>query len=356
MAEFIGFQPNDYFNSVLWTGTGVAIGSGGTAITGVGFQPDLTWIKRRENTDHNCLFDPLRGATEIIHTSSTDAETASAESLASWNSDGFVVGNLGEVNGTTQSMIAWNWKAGTTGTDLSAGTITPSASTIDTTRKFGIYKYVGNGVDGATMAHGLGAVPNAIIIKRLDATYDWQVGQSYLTAGNGNDWDNMIKINSNSNSDASSAYWYDTTPTSTLITLGSHDGCNGNTNTYIMYVWCDVPGMQKFGMFHGNGNANGSAINLGFRPALLITKRLSTSQWNMFSDTIPGYNLTPNRTFANTNAAQSTSTTNSVDFLANGFKLRGSGDETNGNQNNYIYFAWSKFPTVSSNDIPGVAR
>mgnify|MGYP003135889659 CR=1 FL=1 len=364
MAAYISFEPKDFFNILTYTGDGTAARS----LTGLGFLPAMSWIKCATEGYNHTLYDAVRGAGsgKALEPSTTQDEGGVGDAtygyISSFDADGISVaeGSGGSEifnNADAETYLNWNWKAGTT-SGIAAGsqTITPSSYSIDTTRKFGIYAYTGNGTGGATISHGLGSAPNAIIIKRLDTDYEWQVGQSYTTEGDGNDWGSAFVLNTNAVSSNNVAYWNDTDPTSTLITLGDHNSCNGSTYTYIMYAWCDVPGMQKFGMYMGNGNANGAQVNLGFRPALLITKRLSTSQWNMFSDTIPGYNLTPNRVFADSDAAQSTSTTNSVDFLSNGFKLRGSGDETNGNQNNYIYFAWSKFPTVSSNDIPGVAR
>jgi hypothetical protein len=362
MAAYISYQPKDFFNCKLYTGDNTSP----KTITGVGFEPSMTMLSSQNVSMARFIWDAVRGggADKEIPTNASSAEGGEDADaygyLSAFASDGYTLtaGSINDnfVNDSSSNYITWNWKAGTTGTDLSAGTITPSSSSIDTTRKFGIYAYTGNGTSGATIAHGLGKTPSAIFVKRLNASQSWQVGHSYSMEGDGNDWDKGWNLNTNAASGDDVNYWNDTDPTSTLITLGSHDGCNGNTNTYIMYVWCDVPGMQKFGMYHGNGNANGSAINLGFQPELLITKRLSTSDWNMFSSPSPGYNLTPNRLFANTTATEGTTSTNSVDFLANGFKLRGSGDETNGNQNNYIYFAWSKFPLVSSNDVPGVAR
>jgi len=360
MAAYISFQPKDFFKNTLWAGSGGA----SRTFTDVEFQPDFTWLKAIDGAQYQYMYDAVRtaGVSNEISSSYNGAQGSLGGTtgyLSAFTSNGFTVtegsSNDNVVNDPDMDYTSWNWKAGTT-SGLSGGTITPSSYSINTTSKFGIYKYVGNGTGGATIAHGLGAVPKAIMIKRTDATYDWMVGHGYTTEGDGGDWTDSWVLNNTSGSADNIAYWNDTDPTSTLISLGDHNGCNGNTYNYIMYVWCDVPGMQKFGMYMGNGNANGTHVNLGFKPSLVMTKRLSTSDWNMFSTTNPGYNLTSNRVFANTNAAQSTSTTNSMDFLSNGFKLRGSGDDTNATQNNYIYFAWSKFPIVSSNDVPGVAR
>ena len=91
-------KATDFFNTVLYTGNGTAIGSGGQAITGVGFSADFTWLKERSSTSGHHWFDTPRGATEKISSDSTAAESANAETLASWQSDGFTVGDAGGAN------------------------------------------------------------------------------------------------------------------------------------------------------------------------------------------------------------------------------------------------------------------
>jgi hypothetical protein len=104
-------KPSDYFNTVLYSGNGTAIGSGGQAITGVGFAPDWTWIKERSSTSPHKLLDTVRGATKELESSATSAEATTAESLASFDSDGFTVGSNGAVNENSQTYASWNWKA-----------------------------------------------------------------------------------------------------------------------------------------------------------------------------------------------------------------------------------------------------
>ena len=62
-------KSSSYFNTKLWTGNG----TNSTAITGVGFQPDFTWLKSRSVGAGHDLQDAVRGATKHLHSQNTDA-------------------------------------------------------------------------------------------------------------------------------------------------------------------------------------------------------------------------------------------------------------------------------------------
>ena len=125
---YISFQPSDNFSTKLYTGNGTAIGSGGNAITGVGFESDFTWIKQRDAIDNYILTDAVRGATKYLNSDRTNAEATNAESLTSWNSDGFTLGNHAAVNGSGDTFVSWNWKAGTTSGIATNGSTTITAN------------------------------------------------------------------------------------------------------------------------------------------------------------------------------------------------------------------------------------
>ena len=110
MATYIDFQPNDFFSTLLWTGNSPST----QALTGVGFQPDFVWVKKRSSAAAHCLTDSVRGATETIFTDVTTAETARAGGLTAFGADGFTVGADGDFNGGSATFVGWNWKAGTT--------------------------------------------------------------------------------------------------------------------------------------------------------------------------------------------------------------------------------------------------
>jgi len=154
-------KPSVYFNTKLYTGNGTT----NTAITGVGFQPDLSIIKARDMTyDHNVM-DAVRGSTKRVATNLTDAESTQAEMIKSFASDGFNLGDNGGVNQNTKTYVAWNWKANGAGSSNTDGSITSTVSA-NTASGFSIVKYTGTGAN-ATVGHGLGAVPKMIIAKRL---------------------------------------------------------------------------------------------------------------------------------------------------------------------------------------------
>jgi len=353
MAEFIAIQPSDFFNTLLYTGDG-----GTQAITGVGFTPNLTVIKNRPAGWQWVNWDTMNGAgdnTELSWNATNPIGGPDAYSygqISVFGADGFTVAKGGS-GGTPQftntsgtNYVSYNWKAATS-TGVSGGTITPSSYLIDTTAGFGMYKYGGNQVAGATIAHGLGKVPKFILVKRTDSATSWAVqhvgaGATYYGT-----------FNSTGQFNTATSLWNDTTPTDTVFSLGTDGDVNNSTGTYMAYVWCDVPGYSKMGSYKGNGSANGTFVYTGFRPALIITKMIDgTSDWYVFDSKRLGYNVDNNSLFAN--AADAEGTTDRIDLVSNGFKWRTVG--ANNNTNTFMYSAFAEFPMVSSNDIPGLAR
>ena len=160
---------------------------------------------------------------------SDSAEGTGTSYSASFDTDGFTVNADSDVNGSGNDIVGWTWKGGTT-SGLSGGTITPSSYSFNTTSKFGIYKYTGNGSSGATVPHGLGAIPRLIIVKRLDTTGSWQVlgnglGQSGATS--------YGILNSKSGFTSNSDRWNNTNPTTSLFSLGNSTEVNASGGTYV---------------------------------------------------------------------------------------------------------------------------
>ena len=265
MAAYISFQPSDFFTPYLYTGTGVAIGSGGTAFTGVGFQGDLWWGKQRNGTYRHQSYDSVRGVEKYLSPSTNEVESAAdPEGFTAWGADGFTLGDRAQSNVSAGTFVCWNWKAGTT-TGLTGGTITPSSYSFNTTSGFGIYKYAGNSTAGATIAHGLGAVPKMIWIKNISSTDNWQV----YHVGMGNT--KYMALNSTAIAGTATNRWNDTSPTSTVFSLGSAATVN-TSNDYVAYAFADVEGYSKFGGYTGNANADGPFLYCGFRPAFVLIK------------------------------------------------------------------------------------
>ena len=320
MAEYITFQPSDYFNTTLYTGNGTAIGSGGNAITGVGFQPDFTWIKQRNATNNHNLQNSAVGATKYVNSDRNIAQVTNAESLTTWGADGFTLGNLGDVNGSGNTFVSWNWKGGTTSGIATNGstTITPSSYSFNQTAGFSILKYTGNITSGAKLAHGLGATPSMIIIKCLDNADNWAVYNKGMDATAPEDY--ALMLNVTDARDNSDSYWNDTAPDSVNITLGNGDLTN-RAASLIAYCFAEVKGYSSFGSYTGTGDATISPfIYTGFRPAFVVGKRLEGSEdWNMWNDKALGYNVDNNKLYANLTTAEATA--DEIDLLSNGFTV-----------------------------------
>ena len=349
MAAFISFQPRDFFKTLLFTGTGSE-----QTITGLGFEPDFSWIKNRDITQSHYLADSVRGlytpdgATKVIYSDLSGSQDTNDNAQRDFNADGFVVGSEAGTNGSGNGMCRWSWKAGTT-SGLSGGTITPSAYSINTTSGFGIYQYVGNGTAGATIAHGLGVAPKFVICKKISNSGDWSVGFK-----DGATFSKYLTLNNDDGANASSGYWNNTAPDATNITLG--DGhTNGSGITQIMYAWAPVRGYSAMVAYHGNGNADGPFVYTGFRPAYVIIKRYGANgdTWGVWNDKMLGYNPDNNSLHPESTAVQGLG--DYIDLLSNGFKPRNVAPAINGTSS-YVYAAFAEFPIVSSNSKVGTAR
>jgi hypothetical protein len=337
-------KPSDYFNTVLYSGNGTAIGSGGQAITGVGFAPDWTWIKERSSTSPHKLLDTVRGATKELESSATSAEATTAESLASFDSDGFTVGSNGAVNENSQTYASWNWLAGGTASSNSDGSITSSVSA-NTTAGFSICSWTGN---SGTIGHGLGVKPAVIWIKSRQTANNWVVLHKGLTGGMDA---NGIVLNDTAAETSGGSGMAE--PTSSVFTITSGLAANDNN---IGYVFAEKKGYSKFGSYTGNGNADGAFVYTGFRPAWIIVKRRGgVTNWQIQDSKRDGFNDQNKRILANVNEAEKTS--QMWDQLSNGFKIRVTSENANGSGMSYIYMAFAEAPFVTAGTkAAGTAR
>ena len=340
-------DPEAYFQVQLYTGDGAA----NHAITLGGdtdMQPDLVWIKSRVVARVHCLFDAVRGATKVIHSNSAVVESTDTDTLDAFQSDGFKVDADDKVNTDAKNHVAYCWKAGTT-SGLSGGDITPSGYSINTTSKFGIYAYTGTGSE-ATITHGLGAVPQVMIIKKRNEEFtgSWPVHHGYLASNS------SLYFNSTNGQDTSDLLGTD--PTASVFSVDS-EYANKNTFTYVAYLFADVQGFSKFGGYTGNGNADGPFLYTGFRPAWVIIKRYDAhgESWIIHDNKRSGYNGDNDYLYANTDGIDVTSA-NLIDILSNGFKARSTNGVVNASGATYVYMAWAEAPFVNSNGVPCNAR
>jgi hypothetical protein len=336
---------SSYFNTKLYTGTGSS-----NSLTGVGFKPDWVWFKNRSTTNSHSLFDILRGVTKNLITNSTAAESTNAQGLTSFNSDGFTVGNDADVNGSSNDMVAWNWLASNTTVSNTAGTITSTVSA-NTTAGFSIVSYTGNGSAGATVGHGLGAVPKMIIIKNRDDTDSWEIYHASLGATKYMQFTTAAAA-TNINR------WNDTAPTSSVFSLGTEAGVNQSTEDFIAYCFADVKGYSKFGSYTGNGNADGTFVYTGFKPAFFLGKNSNngSENWFIFDNKRDPFNTAFRQLFPNTSGAEGTNAAQNIDIVSNGFKMRSVEGRFNESGSTIIYMAFAENPFVTSTQIPTTAR
>ena len=322
------------FNTVLWRGSGVE-----QSITGMGFKPDLVWLKLRNSADSHALFDPIRGVTQRLEANNTSAEANNASILYSFDSDGFTVGTSGQSNGSGNSYVAWGWKAGDSNVSNTDGSIT-STVRANTTYGFSIVSYTGDASTNATVGHGLSSAPAFVIVKNRDQADDWKVGHQSLTAPS------MVTLNQTYSVGNSS--WV--TPTSSVIGVAtaSDQYLNQNNEDYIAYCWAEKAGYSKFGSYTGNGSSDGPEVTTGFKPAFILIKDANsgTSQWLIMDGTRDTSNpitkkLAPNLSDAENSTSVGNDTQNTVNFLADGFKLTTSNGNSNLLNGNFIYAAFA---------------
>ena len=352
-------DPSAHFQAKIYTGNG----TNSTSYTFDGnsdLQPDLLWFKSRSASGHHQVIDSTRGVNTWLGSNDNSAQGTNPSEgyLASLNSDGWTSadGSSGthpnrNNNQNTVTYVAWGWKAngGTRTTNTESGNNPAGGYQANTTAGFSIVDYTGTGGAG-TMAHGLGVVPQMIIVKERDNTQSWYI--YHHTLGNNSE----LYLNTNEAS-ASPAKWNSTTPTSTVFSLAANDGVNQDATGYITYCFAPIQGYSKFGSYTGNGNADGVFVYTGFAPAWVIQKRTNSStdaHWHIFDIKRNTYN--PRNTRLEGNNAFGDSTGEGMDFVSNGFKLRSNDVRYNGSDDTYIYMAFAEHPFVSSEGVPCTAR
>ena len=343
-------NPELYFQTKLYTGTGSEIAA--TLDGSENMQPDLVTLKARTDAESFKVYDSVRGVTKHIEWDTTDAEATEAQGLKSFDSDGFTIGTYSSINASSShNYVAWCWKAGTSFTNdasaTSVGTI-DSTGSVNETAGFSIISYTGTGANGS-IKHGLSTAPRAMLFKNRDEGAEgWFVFHESM--GN----TKRLNLDDVAAESASSTFFQDTSPTSSIITLGSNHGPNG-PDAMICYAFSERQGYSKFGSYKGNGNADAPFIYTGFKPAMVILKEATTTgQWYIFDNKRSTYNLMVNALFPDLNNAQTTD--NAIDFLSNGFKGRKTSSDLNTSGNTHIYMAWAEAPFVNSNGVPCNAR
>ena len=345
-------KSKDNFNTVLYTGNE----TNPKTITGFGFQPDFTWIKTRDTSGKpHMLFDVVRGVYKNVRSDTDIAEDTNNETLTAFGTDGFTLGNNGKTNLNGAAHVAWNWRAGNAqGSSNTDGSINTTYTSVNTTAGFSISQYTGNGSAGATVGHGLGAVPGLILIKNLSsASTDWGVYHKSLGGTK------ALFLDLTAQADTNIKYFNNTDPTNQVFSLGTYNDENANGENYIAYCFAEKTGYSSFGSYVGNGASDGSFIYLGFKPAFFMCKRTdSANNWTMYDNKRNNaFNEVTHTLIANAADTEATSTSDDdCDFLSNGVKMRCSNNGSNGSNANYVYMAFAEAPLVGTNNIPCTAR
>jgi len=348
---------NTVMDATLYTGDGT---SPKTRTNAAGFQPDLVWIKSRSSAYSHNLFDSVRGAgaARSLQSDNTNSEATNAANtalygyLSAFNANGFSTTNgVGDiwVNQNGANYVAWQWQAGQgSSASNTNGSITSTVS-VNASAGFSVVTYTGNGTAGATIGHGLGVAPKFIYtITRSPSGNVQQVYHSSI--GN----TGAVFMNSTQGTNTAINWWNNTSPTSSVFSLGSGSFANGSGSTMVAYCWAEIDGFSKFGSYVGNSNADGPFIYLGFRPKFVMFKGSTfDNNWYLVDSSVNAINVAgagfkPNAT----DAEIATSTTqNAVDFLSNGFKLRNNAAAVafnNSSGQTFIYAAFAENPFKNS--------
>jgi len=358
-------DPSAYFQTLLYTGNAT-----GRSLTNTGnsdLQPDLVWVKDRGATNDHKITDSSRlgggsGPTRTLESNTENAEYddqgEGSDATTSFNSDGFTIGTNGNYNTNNNTYVAWQWKAngGTTTSFNESGNNPGGTYQANTTAGFSIVTTTGTGGDG-TVSHGLGAVPHVMISKGRSNSGGWVVYHRGNTSAPETD---ALNLSSNSGTSDSDVWYNDTAPTSSVFTLGTTNDVNGDTRTYVHYLWTGIQGYSKFGSYLGNANADGPFVYTGFKPAWVMIRNTENGEgWMLHDTTVDDATKTGNtveqRFQVNENQAE-VGTTTAFDFVSNGFKVRTDTTSHNGNGHTIIYMAFAESPFVSSKGVPTTAR
>jgi len=331
-------------------------GTNGRDITGINHSPDLVWIKARNQTDNHILADTVRGPDTILFSQLTLAErndSTVANSVTAFNSDGFTIGDNANAAQTNQSgftYVGWTWDGGSSTVSNTDGSITSNVRA-NASAGFSIVSYTGNGTAGATIGHGLNAVPGLLIVKNRSTSVTspaWGVKHSGLYFNSGY-WLELETTDAAVVESAGSGSLFNATnPGSSVFTVGPRNTTNTSGDNYIAYCWAPVEGFSSFGSYQGNGSSDGPFVYTGHRVKWLLLKRTdSTGDWFVLDSERNLFN--PTDSYLRPNLANSElDNTEFVDLLSNGFKIKATGNAYNGSGTTVIYAAYAEHPFASN--------
>ena len=309
--------------------------------------PDLVWIKNRDASDSHQLYNSTSGPRQSLTSDDDAAEVTVEDGLQKFLKGGFQIEDDVKLNTNAESYVAWNWlcNSGTTSANTSA---TPTiSSTIQANRSagFSIVTYTGTGSNG-TVEHGLSQAPEWVMIKsRSNDTGDgFAVYHAHMTSAG-----YYLRLHASNAEAAAATVFNSTAPTSSVVSIGTATGVNTNTYTYLMYCWHSIEGYSKFGRYFGNGSSDGPMVYTGFKPAwVMIKRRDSTSgaYWSIQDNTRVSINPKSKPLLADTTDPESGLSAATMDFYANGFKIRNTLGSNNTSGGTYLYMAFAEHPFI----------
>lgn len=343
-------KSTDYFNGATYLGSASAV-----TVSSLSFQPDLVWVKDRQNGNNHCLVDAVRGVGKYFSSNLTAQEVNStSQSISSFTATGFVTGTANPANeagSSSTGFISWNWKANGAGVANTAGTISSTVSA-NTTSGFSIVSYTGNQTAGATVGHGLGVKPDFMIVKlRSGDVAEPMVYHKSLGATK------AMKLNASDALITNTTIWNDTEPTSTVFSVGTSNNVN-HVYPLIAYCFAEKKGFSKFGSYTGNGSNDGTFVYTGFKPAFVMIKKYSTAgeDWFLWDNKRATFNVAQKVMRPNSTSTETDVVYDGMDILSNGFKLRYNDTRSNGSGLIHVYMAFAEQPLVGTNNVPCTAR
>jgi hypothetical protein len=314
------------FGAVAYTGNGST-----QNISGFNFSPDLVWAKSRGQAYGHQLYDSVRGATKRLQSNDTSSESTQVNNLKAFNNDGFTLGSDAGINQSGDNVVAWGWDmGGTTATNTSGS----ENSTVRANPTYGqsIVSYVGKEVAGTTYGHGLNSAPEFIIVKNLSRSSNWKVYYGDNTKA--------LALNTSGTPDDQTYYWNDTSPTSSVFTVGGGTDTNGNDENLVAYCFHSVSGYSKIGSYTANNSSTGPSVTTGFRPAFVIIKDTEAgNNWITYDNVRDPIN--PNTAALFPDSSQAEAEYGAIDFNDTGFQIKSSVNALNAGSRNYIYMAFA---------------
>ena len=335
----VAIPPPLAFKTIIYNGNGTS-----QSITGLGFQPDLVWIKQRGGTNPNGLWDSTRGAGKLLVSNTDAAESGNAGDLmGSFDADGFQVNRQYLTNtaydntnygiGSAAQYVAWCWKAngGTTTIGSGTGGVSNVTNQVNSDAGFSITKWNEGSSSTSTVTHGLSQAPDLVITKKLNAAQSWMVWHEALSGTQ------YLRLQE-TNAVATSSSFFTAVPDSTSVYLGGFQ-TESTSNTRIMYAFHSVAGYSKIGSYSGGSTGSGNVITTGFQPDWIMIKRTDTADDWTIMDSVRGDGASSRRLIANTSEAEKTAT--SIWYpTSTGFYFSGTGNSYNASGGTYIYMAF----------------